>query len=146
MKKGCIRLMALLLGWGMFSACSNIAAPQPPQLPGTIATPAAASPKPVAEIADTQPAVERGGAQTPEKPAASGEVTGKVVLVGENDIILNLDGGGTYVFMLTHIYNVDAKPGDIVKVVYSGELSDSPEALEIAVQSSEKPEEMINGV
>ncbi|MDO5110717.1 MAG: hypothetical protein Q4E65_00265 [Clostridia bacterium] len=99
----------------------------------------------IEEVVDALLPIDTGAEETAQKPPVTGEVTGKVLQVETNDIIVNLDDDSTHVFMLTHIYNVEAKPGDVVKITYGGDLSDSPEALEIEVQASEKAEQMVNG-
>ena len=63
----------------------------------------------------------------------AGSVSGTVVHVEENDIVINMDNGNTILFMLNYLHTTDAAIGDTVTIEYSGDIVDLPEAVSITV-------------
>ncbi len=76
-------------------------------------------------------------ADTPKPTLApaevKGTVTGTVVHVEDNDIVINMDNGNTIQFMLNYLHTTDAVIGDRVQIEYSGDIIDQPEAVSITV-------------
>lgn len=74
-----------------------------------------------------------GLSNTPIPAIEEGKISGKVIEIHDNDIIINTDNGNTLQILLTHIGTVPAKVGDTVEIVYSGNIIDAPEAITITV-------------
>lgn len=63
----------------------------------------------------------------------SGTVEGTVVSVQDNSIIINMANGNTFTFTMTYIDTTEATAGDKVKISYSGNVLENPEAVSITV-------------
>lgn len=63
----------------------------------------------------------------------SGSVEGTVLDVEANDIMINMDNGNTISFMMNYISTTEAAVGDKVKIEYSGDVTNMPEAVTITV-------------
>ncbi|MEG1524543.1 MAG: hypothetical protein RRZ24_01485 [Clostridia bacterium] len=66
----------------------------------------------------------------------SSEIEGIIQSVAENDILVSLSSGSTLSFLLSYIGDPGVKVGDTVKISYSGDITDAPEALSITVLKS----------
>lgn len=77
---------------------------------------------------------------------ASGKVKGKLISAADNTIVVNAENGSSLVFLLTQLYNVEAKPGDLVEVAYSGSLAEAPEAIKVTVLQAGSEEKTLNGI
>jgi hypothetical protein len=63
-------------------------------------------------------------------------VTGTVVAVGSNQIVINMSNGNTLTFFMSAIKTTAAQPGDEVEIAFSGSITDAPEAVSITVKSA----------
>ena len=61
------------------------------------------------------------------------EMSGTVVEVAENQIVVSDTKGNTIVFTMTYIQDTEAKAGDEVTISYIGDVLDCPEAVSIQI-------------
>lgn len=84
-------------------------------------------------------------AQTMVPEKVAGTVTGTVIHVEENDIVVNMDNGNTIMFMMNYLHVTDADVGDKVSIDYSGSVLDAPEAVTIIVTEKAQKEQTLSG-
>ncbi len=82
---------------------------------------------------------------TPIPAIQEGKISGVVVEVQANNIIINTDNGNTLQFLLTHLQSVTARTGDTVEIVYSGNVIDAPEAISVTVTKTAPVQPQIHG-
>lgn len=75
----------------------------------------------------------------------TGSISGTVVHVEANDIVINMDNGNTILFMMNYLHTTDAAIGDTVTVEYSGDIIDLPEAVSITVTKKAVDDLSISG-
>ena len=94
-------------------------------------------------LAAAEPTAAPAQTMIPEKIA--GTVTGTVLHVEENDIVINMDNGNTVMFMLNYLHVTDAAVGDTVSIDYSGDVLDAPEAINIVVTKKAVEAQTLSG-
>ena len=130
MKKTWIKGLSLLLVLGFALSLSGLAVAE------------TATPAPEAS-ATPAPAVSANPTLVPAK--VDGTVSGVVVHVEENDIVINMNNGNTILFMMNYLHVTDAAIGDTVDIEYSGNIADSPEAVSIVVTKKAQDNLSVSG-
>ncbi|MEG1525314.1 MAG: hypothetical protein RRZ24_09990 [Clostridia bacterium] len=89
----------------------------------------------IEEVVDRIMAVPGYDFEPGQMPAAkiAGTVTGIVASVDGNQIVINLANGNTLVFLMSYLQATQAVLGDEVKIGYSGDVTNHPEAMTIEV-------------
>ena len=137
MKKSVCILLTLLLVSALLSGCVTVMDPN--LLPsGTAAAETAAPADPEAPAPAEAPAPEPTPAPT-ETPAPTAvppttrTVSGTVVSVDSNDLILNVGNGTTISFLLSHIADAGVRAGDEVMIEYEGDILSGPQVRSITI-------------
>lgn len=65
-------------------------------------------------------------------------VTGVVVAVGSNQIVINLSNGNTLTFLMSRLQSTQAQVGDTVEIQYTGDIVNAPEAQRITIKTAAK--------
>lgn len=137
MKKILTVIVSVCFIAAMLAGCSTSVAPTTTLAPVFEATATAVptpeptavpTPEPEPEIIDEDTVIER-------LKANAQQITGTVIEMDDNNMILNTTDGNTILFTLTYISDSNAAAGDNVIVTYLGDLLESPEALEIEISS-----------
>ena len=139
MKKTMILIAVLLL----FCLAAGCAKPATPALDETFAATAAPTAEPTA-VPTPEPTPEPTPAPSEEPLIEVMAVKGTVISVGETDLMVQLDSGDTFNFLIADEDGTIADKGDKVTVYYEGELTDNPVALLIDV-TKEYPVLTIDG-
>lgn len=141
--------IVMILVFAFFvTGCIQIVAPdaQPTAVPAETEPakePAAETPAPTSE-----PTPEPTAAPTAEPPEPTLEpaktVSGVVMAVAANSLIIRMDNGNTISFALSNITDASVHKGDTVLVAYEGDITSCPEVLAITVTQS-NPTSTITG-
>ncbi|MDO5112488.1 MAG: hypothetical protein Q4E65_09295, partial [Clostridia bacterium] len=138
MRKRLIAVFAVLLACLLLLGACAQEPETPAQTPAEDTAALAAAP--AAENAEPLPPTP-----TPTDKLPEGYITGTVVCLYKNAIVVNVSNT-TFVFMLTLHPDVDAQPGDIVTVHYVGDTALSPEAVSVIKQSAKPPVPAVSGI
>ena len=74
----------------------------------------------------------------------SGSAEGTVLAIAPNDITVNMENGNTINFMMNYIDQTEAMVGDEVKIEYSGDILNRPEAVTVTV-TEKSPAQTLSG-
>ena len=122
MKKLLLPLISVLLASLLLAGCITIEQPASPTPAMTEAPSVTADPAPT---------------EIPPEPTATPEpkktVSGTVISVAPNDIIINIGNGSTINFTLSNLPDAGVRVGDEVIIDYEGDVLDSPEATKITI-------------
>ncbi len=125
MKKTIVLITVLLL-FCFAAGCAR--KPAQPVLDESFAATAVPTAEPTAV-----PTPEPTPAPTEEPPIEVTAVEGTVISVGDTDILVQLDDGSTFNFLIAEDEGTIAVKGDKVTVYYEGDLTDNPIAQVISV-------------
>ena len=106
--------------------------------------PAASNAEPLSAVATTaEPSAPAAESGMPDV-TVSGSAEGTVLAIAPNDITINMKNGNTINFMMNYISETEAVVGDEVKVEYSGDILNRPEAVTVTV-TEKSPAQTLSG-
>ena len=110
----------------------------------TADAPAAVEAAPLSAAAVTAEAAASAAESGMPDVTINGSAEGTVLAIAPNDITVNMKNGNTINFMMNYLSETDAMVGDEVKIEYSGDILNRPEAVTVTV-TEKSPAQTLTG-